>query len=364
MSDLAGMTFGMIGALAAFPRRLAARELERRGARLRHGVTRQTSHVVLGRGLLARADEAAIEQRVDEERSTGRHLVSENGFLRLLGLRQPSAMSNLTRKSLLEQSGLGQREFDLLALFDAFEHDSEPFAFADLILAKKYAALIAGGASWTSIARSVHRSPAPVSTFTALTLETEGRDTVYARRGEILSELDGQMLLPIERPDERAMDALFDEAEEAEHEGRFEEAASLYRKCLALDPKDSVAAYNHANCLAAAGRTAEARRGFLQTLKIDPSFVEAWFNLADLVRQSGHAQAARNYLGKAIAIDADYADAIYNLATLEFEAGNLAEARRWWTRYLELDPHSDWARNAARGIHYADQQLIAQRNAG
>ena len=35
----------------------------------------------------------------------------------------------------------------------------------------------------------------------------------------------------------------------------------------------------------------------------------------------------------------------------------LADARRWWTRYLELDQTSDWARTAARGIAFADMKL-------
>jgi hypothetical protein len=44
-------TFGILGGLAAFPRRIAAREVERIGARLQRGVTRQTTHLVkkLGR---------------------------------------------------------------------------------------------------------------------------------------------------------------------------------------------------------------------------------------------------------------------------------------------------------------------------
>ena len=56
-------------------------------------------------------------------------------------------------------------------------------------------------------------------------------------------------------------------------------------------------------------------------------------------------------------LDRDYADAVYNLAALEYDSDNLAEARRWWTRYLELDQHSAWARKASRGIQVIDMQL-------
>ncbi|TIP17053.1 MAG: O-linked GlcNAc transferase, partial [Mesorhizobium sp.] len=88
---LPGAVFGAVGPLAAFPLRLAAREVERRHAELRRGVTRRTTHVVFGRTLLAKAATARtgdgdIERRVQAEREAGRELVSENGFLRLLGL--------------------------------------------------------------------------------------------------------------------------------------------------------------------------------------------------------------------------------------------------------------------------------------
>ncbi len=363
MIQASGKTFGIVGALAAFPRRLAAREVERQNGYLRSSITRRTTHVVFGRKLLARADNAEIEARLDGERKAGRQRLSENGFLRMLGLRQCPEASAMTRASLLEQARLAERDFELLSLFDAFEHDSEPHSFRDLILSKKYAGLIAGGANWGAIVRSIHRSSGTVGSLTALSLEAEGDNAIYARVGEQLSDLDGQMLLPIAHSSDVELDALFEQAEEAEAGERFDEAANLYERCLSIDPKDPDAAFNLANCLVAAGRPDQARRAFLVALKLDPGFVEAWFNLANLLKTRGQADAARKHLEKAIAIDGAYADAIYNLATLEFEAGRLAEARRLWARYLELDADSEWARNAARGIHYADMH-VAQRETG
>ncbi|TJV23825.1 MAG: O-linked GlcNAc transferase, partial [Mesorhizobium sp.] len=55
MTALAGNVIGTIGALAAFPLRLAAREVERQQGQLRRGVNRRTSHVVFGRTFLAKA---------------------------------------------------------------------------------------------------------------------------------------------------------------------------------------------------------------------------------------------------------------------------------------------------------------------
>lgn len=358
---VAGSTVGIIGALAAFPRRLAAREVERQRGRLRRGVTRRSTQVVFGRRLLDKATPSAIEARYDAVVAAGCLPLSENGFLHLLGLLQPEGEAQLTSTALVDQSGLDSRDCALLALFDAFERDGEPHSFRDLILARKYAGLIAGGAGWHEIARSVHRS-GPVTSLTALSLQAEGRGSIYARRGESLSELDGQLLLGLDEAEDEP-EELFFLAEAAEGEGRLDEAAALYRRCLAVDPGDSVAAFNRANCLRGDGATAEAEDSYLVALKCDPGFVEARFNLAGLLRDSGRPDAARRQLAQAIAIDPEYADAIYNLASLEYQAGNLAEARRGWVRYLELDDRSEWARIAARGVRYADIWL-AQRTTG
>ncbi|MER8388073.1 tetratricopeptide repeat protein [Mesorhizobium sp. M1428] len=364
MTAPTGTIFGTIGALAAFPLRLAAREVARQHGQLRRGVTRRTTHVVLGRKLLAKAGDGEIERRTAAERAAGRKLVSENGFLRLLGLMKAPEASALSRQSLIDQSRLTGADLDLLSLFDAFEHDAEPYSFRDLILARKYAGLVAGGASWAAIARSVHRS-GPIASLTAKSLAVgsqHGRaDAIYLEGGQ--SELDGQLLFDLGTQDDDTLEELFADAEAAEEAEDHEQAAALYQRCLAIDPSDAIAAFNRANCLRAAGHAAEAAHDYARAIKLDPGFVEAWFNLAGLMSEEGRVASARRHLLKAIALDAKYADAVFNLARLEFDAGNLAEARRSWVRYLELDANSEWARMAAKGIQFVDLQL-ARMSAG
>ncbi|MBZ9678646.1 tetratricopeptide repeat protein [Mesorhizobium sp. ES1-1] len=367
---VAGSVFGTIGALSAFPLRLAAREVERQHGELRRGVVRRTTHVVFGRTLLAKAgtarsNDTAIERRVAAERAAGRTPVSENGFLRLLGLMKAPEASSLSRQSLIEQSRLSGADLDLLSLFDAFEHDGEPYSFRDLILARKYAGLISGGASWGAIARSVHRS-GPVASLTAKSLNVGsafGRpDQIYLEGGQ--SELDGQLLFDLGSAahGDDTLEELFAEAEAAEEGGDHDGAAALYRRCLAIDPSDAIAAFNRANCLRAGGHAAEAAHDYARAIKLDPAFVEAWFNLAGLMSEQGRDASARRHLQRAIALDKSYADPVFNLARLEFDAGNLAEARRLWVRYLELDADSEWAGVAAKGVQFVDMQLA--RTAG
>jgi tetratricopeptide (TPR) repeat protein len=351
-----GAVFGIVGALAAFPRRLAARAVEARGGSLRRGVGRTTTHVVLGRRLLDRQPEAAIAARVAAERAAGRTLVGETGFLRLLGLAEPAPTSGIPRATLVA-SGLSETELDLLTLFDAFEHDGEPWSFRDLILARKYAGLRRDGASWSAIARSVHRFGA-AGPLTAEALRVGPCRSILLGEGR---ELDGQLRLDLGGPAGDDPEELFAAAEAAEAGGLPAEAADLYRRCLARDPGDALAAFNRANCLRALGAPHEAARDYLRAAKLDPGFVEAWFNLGCLAADGGRAAAARRHLARALALDPGYADAIYNLATLEFDAGHLAEARRLWLRYLELDADSDWARRAAKGVRYVE---LAQARGG
>ncbi|MBN9307478.1 MAG: O-linked GlcNAc transferase [Devosia sp. 67-54] len=342
---------GIVGALEAFPQRLAARAVAGRGGRLHRGVTRQTQRVVIGRKLIGKS-EAEIEAKLAALKLSGVKLLSENAFLRWLHLMEAPERAEIGRRSMLEQSRLDEDVFDRLVLFDAFEHDSEPFSFRDLILAKKYAGLVAGGAGWLAVVRSVHHA-GPVASLTALSLHPDGPGKIYAGDAANKSELDGQRLLPLEPPDDDT-EAYFALAEQAEDAKLHAEATVLYGRCLALDPSDSVASYNRANCFRALGEADEAAAAYALAIKLDPGFVEAWFNFAALLRDEGKIAAARQHLKRAIAIDPDYADAIYNLASLEFDAGELAAARAAWARYLELDQDSEWARTASRGIAFVD----------
>jgi tetratricopeptide (TPR) repeat protein len=357
-------TYGILGTLAAFPRRLAAREVARQGALLRGAAARNLTHCVFGRSLLERMPADEIAARADARRTSGIEVVSENGFRRRLGLIPKPSDAGVSRQSLIEQSKLPGRILDLLSLFDAFEADQAPYSFRDVILARKYEKLITVGTDWVDIARSVHRVGA-VASLTALALHgTSGG--IYRKDGERLSEIDGQGLLPFDDPDadqERA-DELFEAADAAEREGDFTTAAALYGDYLRLVPADAVAAFNRANALRDAGQPAEAGTAYTLALKLDPKFAEAWFNYGQLLRDSGRADTARAHFLKAIGLDLDYADPVFNLAALEYDAGHLPMARQWWTRYLELDGSSDWAKKATRGIQVIDMTLNASRQRG
>lgn len=352
--------YGILGGLAAFPRRLAAREVAKQGGVLRGAGARNLTQLVFGRALLARMTAEELERRAESARAAGTEPLSENGFRRRLELLAP-VDGSVSRQSLIDQSRLAGATIDMLALFDAFECDCEPFSFRDVILARKYQKLIVSGTSWADIARSVHRA-GDVASLTALALYGQGKD-VLVRDGDRLSEMDGQGLLPLgeDGPDP---DTLFEAAEAAEHEENFAMAADLYGRYLALVPTDSVAAFNRANVLRAAGKPDDAADAYTRAIKLDANFAEAWFNYGSLLRETGRRESARLHFAKAISLDPSYADPVYSLAALEYDAGELAAARQHWAHYLELDTKSEWAKKASRGIQIIDMTLNAERKRG
>jgi tetratricopeptide (TPR) repeat protein len=359
--QLKGATIGIVGALAAFPRRLAEREVTRHGARLRRGLTRQTKLLVFGRRALSMLSDEAIEKRFDAATKARVKMVSENGFRRLLGLIDASATNaDMTRASFAVQTDIDSRTLELLTLFDAFESDNEPYSFRDTIIGRKYQRLLANGTSWGAIVRSVHRS-GKVASLTAASLQADGARVVM-RAGEHIADLDGQHLLPLGE-EETDADSLFEAAVEAEQDGDFRLAAQLYAQCLALDPSDSIAAYNLGNTYKESGDIIDARQAYMRAIKLDSNLVEAWFNYGSMLSEHGEVESARLHLGHAIEIDPTYADPIYNLAALEYDAGRLDQARRWWIRYIELDPESEWGKRAQRGIAYANMALGARNKA-
>ena len=82
-----GAAFAIIGALEAFPRRLAARAIAARGGSLQRGISKKTNVAVLGHRAGRGLDRRARYRSGSTKRGApARRSISENAFLRLLGL--------------------------------------------------------------------------------------------------------------------------------------------------------------------------------------------------------------------------------------------------------------------------------------
>ena len=359
---LDGVVVVILGALDAFPRRLAAREITARGGVLRRTVSRRTDIVVAGHRL-AEWRERSILQRLAEAGSAAA-LISENAFLILLGLRQVAdEPRQISRQALIDQSGLDAALFDRINLFDVFDMSAPPYGFRDLVAARQYSSLIADGVGWLELIRSIRmRSPvSAASQISASRLESSDQ-RVLMRDGDRLTELDGQHVMALESSGAEPVDRLFEEAEDAELDENWDLAVRLYRRCMEVGRADPDIAFNLANALLKMGDTVGARHGLNRVLSIDPDYAEAWYNLAVIASTSGDGETASRHLRRAMEADPGYSDPVYNLARMEFEAGRHDEAGCLWQAYLALDDQSDWAEKARRGLRLIE--IMKQRPDG
>jgi tetratricopeptide (TPR) repeat protein len=348
-----GATFAIVGALDAFPRRLAARAIAARGGTLHRIASGKTKFLVLGQRMAEGWSAAKITHRIERARKAGATPISENAFLRLLALaKEPEAARQISGRSLIDQSGLDAEAFEHLRLFDAFEFSEEPFGFRDLVSAKQYRRLIGDGLDWLGLVRAVRsgRSASSGGSLANVRLERSSWNDVLMRDGSALTELSGQHLLALPAEDSLSADELFDEAQDAEEAEDWARARPLYQKAHAIEPSDPVIVFNLSHALLKLGEWQEARSYLTKVLQLDPNYAEAWYNLASIARDQNDGEAARRYLSKAIAADPLYPDPVYNLALLEFDSGAYDEAARLWERYRELDPDSDWGKKARQGL--------------
>jgi Tfp pilus assembly protein PilF len=368
MVELAGRMVGIVGRLAALPSRLVTAEVARRGGVVRRGLSRRTDLLVIGHGALRQAADGRLQDKLERAKAAGAPCLSENAFLRELGLLPALApqAGAMPLEDLPAQAGLAGDRVELLVLFDVIQPVGGRCSFRDLVAAREVARLLREGLRLAEImegsGRLAHRGGAD-QPLTRLKLVCDG-GRLARRMDDRIVELDGQLRLSLADPVSPTADELFEAAEDAEQAGDLEAAATFYQRCVDVDRTDPIALFNLANVLRELGTRGEARLVLQQALELDPAFADAWYNLAGLLHAGGQKHAAGRCLERAIAADPDYADPLYNLAQLRFEAGDLDGAAELWRRYLRLDPDSEWSRRARHGLALCRRQPPSTRRTG
>ncbi len=362
MIDLAGRTVVFLGRLQRLPRRLAARAVADRGGVTRQSLTRATDYAVFGGGAGAWLAGDRLQGKVAAARRVGAVCLSEGSFLRRLGLLPPLAVERLsiTLDELAKVSGLEREVLCLLELLDLLEGEEGRFAFGSLSVARTAARLLREGATLADVVHGLRTADRQQgSRATALVRRPDG--SIGLRWGEAVTDLSGQLPLPLAEPRSPSADELFEAAELADETGDIDEAERLYRRCIALDRSDPSAAFALGNLLRRHGREREAKREAKLYLRlataIDPGFAEAWYSLALLCQAEGERDRARESYAQALAADPEYGDALFEAAMLSFETGAYAEAGDLWARYLAIDALGDRARKARHGLAYCRQMM-------
>lgn len=138
----------------------------------------------------------------------------------------------------------------------------------------------------------------------------------------------------------------FVEACAAEDRGDLDDAESLYRRALDIDPGLAAAMTNLGNLRHQRGDVDEARAMYERALAHDPGQREARYNLGNLLDDVGETELAIAELRRVCQAAPEFADAHYNLGLALARVGGTVQARAHLERYLELDGGSEWAGRA------------------
>jgi tetratricopeptide (TPR) repeat protein len=349
MADLRfeGASFFVAGRFERLPKSRIERELTGRGAKLHRRLGRKTDFAVVTHEAAGRIASPGFEALRALEPA---RLLSEETFLRALGLAPALQGKDIEEARFLGLAELRADEVDLLALFDVLTPQDGRFGFSDLKVAQHLAGLRRRGVSIEAILKAAtelrrRRRGAGPRELTRLDIGPSG--DLMMRIGDLLAELDGQMRFAWAQspPDP---DALFEAAEQAANAEDYVTAERLYYACLSASPRDPVVRFNLGNVLRELGRVAEAKVHYLAALEAEPTFAEAHYNLAHLAIAADNKIEAVAHLERAVIADPDYPDPLYNLAAMYIQLDRLDDAVPALERYVRLDRTSPWAHEARK----------------
>jgi tetratricopeptide (TPR) repeat protein len=263
-------------------------------------------------------------------------LVSEGALRLMIGLPgAPRLHGTFTSEEVQRASGLSSVAYKALSLFDLFEGDNGRHTFADLKISKKVSNWIRDeGFSIPELIVALRGRLNGGGSINTIHLARMNGGALGAEAGGYVSDLDGQMLLPIslEGPD---LDFICQQALDAEQSGDFAQAASFYDTASRLDPNDAVIQFNRGNVLCDLGEDAAARICYQRAIALDPAFSEAWFNLGLLSEQGGRLDEAKADYRRAIVSDPANDVAKFSLARLLAQDNAYSESLPLWDELAE-----------------------------
>lgn len=119
-------------------------------------------------------------------------------------------------------------------------------------------------------------------------------------------------------------------------------AIDLYRRIVALDPRNEVARAALGNLLMEAGDAAGATAEFMRIVETNPRNAEAWFNLGYIHEQRDDLARAERCFREAIALKPSIDRAWYGLGLVLIRAQRLTEAIEVLKKNTELQPFSPY----------------------
>ncbi|MCA9244608.1 MAG: tetratricopeptide repeat protein [Phycisphaerales bacterium] len=390
LSDKAGLkgaAVALTGRLITIERRKAYSLIESAGGRITPGVTRRTSHLVVGMGGWPLLRDGAVGQkllRAEQLNARGAHIqiLSERRFREWLGLdRDERTEKSLPAERICELLDIDNAALARWEQLSLVSSSDGKFDFQDVVALREIIKLVGAGVRPEVIAKSLHDLarilPGTRRPLAQLRIVAEQGAELLADVEGALVDRSGQMRLDfgaglgggdMDDQSTRAMQARsivpaaahvcevdsprawFDRGVGAEEDGEIESAVDYYTRAVGMDEAYAEAWFNLGAALRELGRVPEAVGAYEKAVEADPAMAEAWYNLADAREQVGRLHGAIEALLRAIGARSDYADAHFNLAHCYEAVGQRQLAAEEWREYVRLDPSGAWADLARRRL--------------
>ena len=118
----------------------------------------------------------------------------------------------------------------------------------------------------------------------------------------------------------------------------WRDSKTLWRRVLAVTPRNSVAHYCLALVFYDKGEITEAIAQYRQSLAIRPDYPPAWCLLGVALFEKGEKELAMAHYRKALELDPDYAEARGNLGVALYDKGEKEQAIAQYRQALKIEP--------------------------
>lgn len=147
-----------------------------------------------------------------------------------------------------------------------------------------------------------------------------------------------------------------------QNEGKTDQAESLYKEILKVQPDNVSAYYNLGIIFQDKEQLDEAMLCYKKALQLNANFADLYFNLGVIFHNKGLFDEAINNYQKALELEPNSSDINNNIGAALKDKGQLDEAMLYYTKALDLAPYYDKAYNnlgialAEKGEH--DKAII------
>jgi len=137
---------------------------------------------------------------------------------------------------------------------------------------------------------------------------------------------------------------------------RHEEAVSLLKRAVELQPNSAPFINNYAEVLRKGGQLEQAEQQFQKAIALQNSFPVAWYNLGNTLKVQGKYQAAISAYQNCLAQQPDYFQAAYNLGNCYLDINAFVSARDTYLQAMRLKPDDvDLLNNLGSAHHMLDE---------